>query len=300
MHEAWLRWFLLALSLGLLAAAGFVAGSYAFALTLTRGRFGWPGFSYFFRETLWVTVTQALLPMGWLITEKPGRDRAPVGGKPVVLVHGFTQNRMNFVWLARALRRRGLGPFFGFNYQSFDPIERSAQELRGFIERVLEVTGASEVDLVCHSLGGLVARTYVDLLGGHSHVRRVVTLGTPHRGLSHAGQRLGASVRDMQPRTGFIARLEGAPRTDRVRYHSIYSSHDNVVFPSSASSLGDRGTDVLVHRHGHFGILFSEEVAEHVHLALTAEEPLGAKTTGEGPVEIPVALENEPRHSAVS
>jgi pimeloyl-ACP methyl ester carboxylesterase len=301
MHEAWLRWLLLALSVGLLAAVAFVAGSYVFAMTLTRGRFGWPGFSYFFRETLWVALTQALLPMGWLISENPRSSRpGHPGGKPIILVHGFTQNRMNFVWLARALRRRGLGPFFGFNYQSFNPIERSAQELRSFIDQVLEVTGASEVDLVCHSLGGLVARTYVDLLGGHSHVRRVVTLGTPHRGLGHAGHRLGASVRDMQPRTGFIARLEEAPRRERVRYHSIYSAHDNVVFPSSVSSLGERGTDVLIQRHGHFGILFSEEVADHVHLALTAEEPLGAEAAGEGPVEIPVPLENEPRRSAAS
>ncbi|HEX7672016.1 MAG TPA: hypothetical protein VF395_20615, partial [Polyangiaceae bacterium] len=142
MPEAWLKWFSLALSLGLLSAAAFVAGSYVFAMTLTRGRFGWPGFSYFFRETLWVAITQALLPMGWLITEKPGSGRGvPPGGKPIILIHGFTQNRMNFVWLARALRRRGLGPFFGFNYQSFNPVERSARELRGFIEKVLEVTG---------------------------------------------------------------------------------------------------------------------------------------------------------------
>ncbi|HEX7671630.1 MAG TPA: hypothetical protein VF395_18680, partial [Polyangiaceae bacterium] len=164
---------------------------------------------------------------------------------------------------------------------------------------VLEVTGAAEVDLVCHSLGGLVARTYVDLLGGHSHVRRVVTLGTPHRGLSHAGHRLGASVRDMQPRTGFIARLDSAPPRETFRYHSIFSAHDNIVFPSSASSLGHRGTDILVHRHGHFGILFSEEVADHVHLALTANGPHGGPKTSEdgGPEEIPVPLENEPRRS---
>jgi triacylglycerol lipase len=271
MHEAWIRWLFLALSLGLAAAASFVAGSYLFAMVLTRGRFGWPGIAYFVRETLWVSITQPLLLVGWLRAEKPSQNGGPsLGGRPIVLVHGFTQNRTNFVWLTRVLRRRGLGPFFGFDYYSFSRVEESAELLQKFVEQVTAVTGEPQVDLVCHSLGGLVARTYVDLLGGHTRVRRVVTLGTPHRGLPHAGHRLGASVRDMQPRTGFIARLEGAPRQEAVRYHSIYSAHDNVVFPSSASSLGDRGTDILVHRHGHFGILFSDEVAAHVHGALTA------------------------------
>ena len=43
MHEPWLKWLLVALGVGFGAAAAFVAGSYLFALALTRGRFGWPG-----------------------------------------------------------------------------------------------------------------------------------------------------------------------------------------------------------------------------------------------------------------
>jgi triacylglycerol esterase/lipase EstA (alpha/beta hydrolase family) len=269
MHESWVLWMFLALSGGIAAAALFVLGSYLFALVLTRGQFGWPGLAYFVRETLWVSITQSLLPVGWLRSETV--QRSAKGGRPIVLVHGFAQNRTNFVWLARLLRRRGLGPFFGFNYHSFGRIEDSARSLGRFVEHVVEITGEKEVDLVCHSLGGVVARTYVDLLGGHVRVRRVVTLGSPHRGVAHAGRRLGASVRDLQPRNGFIARLESAPRHEMVRYHSIYSAHDNVVFPHFSSSLGERGTDVLVHRQGHFGILFSEEVAEHVYRALTAD-----------------------------
>ncbi|MFD0428870.1 esterase/lipase family protein [Streptomyces zhihengii] len=36
--------------------------------------------------------------------------------------------------------------------------------------------------LLCHSMGGLVARYWAECLGGHEVVRRIVTLGTPHRG----------------------------------------------------------------------------------------------------------------------
>src|SRR5262249_11740291 len=145
--------------------------------------------------------------------------------RPIILVHGYTQNRTNFLWLGRRLRRLGHGPFFAFDYQSFGPIEASARSLGELVEKVVESTGAERVDLVCHSLGGLVARAYVDLQGGHRRVGRVITLGTPHRGLAHANPRAGASVRDMQPCTGFIAKLDAAAVPPNVSYLSIYSAH---------------------------------------------------------------------------
>ncbi|WP_405441013.1 hypothetical protein OG373_27635 [Streptomyces avidinii] len=40
----------------------------------------------------------------------------------------------------------------------------------------------ARVVFVCHSMGGLIARHYVELLGGHEITRRVITMGTPHRG----------------------------------------------------------------------------------------------------------------------
>lgn len=41
---------------------------------------------------------------------------------------------------------------------------------------------AARVVLVCHSMGGLVARQYVERCGGAEVTRRVITLGTPYRG----------------------------------------------------------------------------------------------------------------------
>jgi hypothetical protein len=265
-----------ALALGVVAAFAFVAITYGLAVALTRGRFGWPGLRYFLEETLWVYLTQAYLPFGWIVRAKvgaPSKDGTPAeAARPIVLVHGYTQNRTNFLWLSRKLEGRGLGPLYGFDYPSLLPIEDCARRLAAFVERVRTATGAPEVDLVCHSLGGVVARTYVDLLGGCASVRRIITIGSPHRGLSHANLGIGASIRDLHPPTGFIAKLEGAAPVRRVALHSICSEHDNIVFPKSASSLGERGKDVVVTRHGHFGILFSHEVAEHVVRALTLAE----------------------------
>jgi triacylglycerol esterase/lipase EstA (alpha/beta hydrolase family) len=263
------------LEVGVAAAALFVLSTYLMAVLFTRGRFGWPGLRYFANESFLVFLTQSILPLGWLFGARIRRGAAE---RPIVFVHGYTQNRTNFFWLARYLLRRGHGPFFGFDYQSLQPVQKSAQQLAAFVERVLEATSATEVDLVCHSLGGIVARSYVAQFDGQRVVRRVVTLGSPHRGIGHAWLGVGASMRDLHPPSGFIARLWDAGLPPQVAYHSIASSHDNIVFPFAVSSLGERGDDVVVHRMGHFGILFSEEVAVHVHRALA--QRLGLTTAG--------------------
>ena len=272
MYDFWIILSFALLASGFLCAGAFVATTYFQARRITRGELGWPSLRCYIHETLCTWFTQALWPIGWFVGEGFGQRAAPGARRPIVLVHGWTQNRTNFVWLARFLRRRGLGPFFGFNYNSFQPIEQSAKSLAAFVERVAAHTGAKEIDLVCHSLGGLVARTYVDLMGGHGYVQRVVTLGTPHCGVGYANPLFGPSVRDMHSETGFVVQLGQAPLPASVSYLSIYSTHDNIVYPGSASCLGQRGTDIRVSGFGHFGILFCEQVAAHVHHALAGED----------------------------
>lgn len=68
----------------------------------------------------------------------------------------------------------------------------SAAALQHKVEPVLErfrsQPGHSDakVVFVAHSMGGLVARYFVDVLGGHEITRKVITLGTPHRGALNA------------------------------------------------------------------------------------------------------------------
>jgi len=68
----------------------------------------------------------------------------------------------------------------------------SALALQHTVEPILErfraQPGKADAKLVfvAHSMGGLVARYYVDVLGGHDVTRKVITLGTPHRGALNA------------------------------------------------------------------------------------------------------------------
>lgn len=48
----------------------------------------------------------------------------------------------------------------------------------------------AKVVFICHSMGGLVARWYIDREGGAEITRKLITLGTPHRGALNALEQL--------------------------------------------------------------------------------------------------------------
>ncbi|WP_143659276.1 hypothetical protein [Streptomyces sp. SA15] len=64
----------------------------------------------------------------------------------------------------------------------------------------------AQVRLICHSMGGLVGRYYVECLGGAEVTRTLITLGTPHRGSIGALDSLvsGHRIGGRGPRVGIL------------------------------------------------------------------------------------------------
>lgn len=111
--------------------------------------------------------------------------------KPVVLITStFLSDAVNWTALAPYLANRGFC-VFTFNYgralynvapglNGMDPIPLSAQEVSAVVDGVLAATGATEVDLVGHSQGGVVGRYYLNALGGKDKVDQMVLLSSPY------------------------------------------------------------------------------------------------------------------------
>ncbi len=57
------------------------------------------------------------------------------------------------------------------------------EQLADFIDEVLVATGASKVNIVCHSMGGLVIRSAITYYGCEDKVHKVLMIGTPNHGL---------------------------------------------------------------------------------------------------------------------
>jgi triacylglycerol lipase len=179
--------------------------------------------------------------------------------RTIVLVHGYLANRSTLMPLRAYLKMHGIGPVLSFDYPSTLGIERSARALKEFCRT--HVRGG-RIDLVCHSLGGVVARCWLQELGGARRVDRCITLSSPHRGTYGAYWVAGRVGREMRPDSAILQRLEASRSgAARVKFTSIVAGSDNIVFPRIFASHEE-----LVHMPdlGHVGMLFSPRVLRAV------------------------------------
>ena len=212
----------------------------------------------FLHEVVAILVTQPLLPLFYVVGRRMGGTS---DGRPVIFVHGYFQNRVDFVFLARAARKAKLGPIYGFNYDFRRSVSTSAKRLAGFVEEVRRETGKDKVAVVAHSLGGVVALEYLATPDGAARVDRCVTIASPHAGVRWRFGMFGGAARDLAANSVYMRSNEA--RQLPIRALSIYSSHDNMVHPPTTSVLTARGgDDRVIEGTGHLGMLFSKEVAE--------------------------------------
>jgi pimeloyl-ACP methyl ester carboxylesterase len=222
------------------------------------------------RELLVALVIQPLLPLFFFLGRRMGGRKK---GTPIVLVHGYLQNRVDFVYVARVLRKRGLGPMYALNYWTLDRIEPTARKLEAFIVAVCKETGEAKVDLLCHSLGGIVAGEYVRRT--KDRVRRCVTMATPHEGVAWPGPIVGRTARIMRRGSRYMRETTIVPFG--VPVLSIYSALDNIVYPKQTSVLAQRGgSDHEVRHVGHLAILFDRGAAEAAADFLRDDDPQAA------------------------
>src|SRR5437899_11518585 len=107
-------------------------------------------------ELMALAASSLLYPFGIGASRKRTARRREQ--RTVVLVHGYLGNRSSFYPLALYLKARGLGQQVSFSYSASHGVEGAAVELREFLRR--RVRGG-RIDLVCHSLGGVIACMYL-------------------------------------------------------------------------------------------------------------------------------------------
>lgn len=188
---------------------------------------------------------------------KPDKLEWGAGGRlPVLLVHGYQANRAFWRWQRRRLEKAGW-PVATVDLQpAFASIDRYAQLIHLRIEEIRAETGATQVILVGHSMGGMAARAYLRDFGA-GRVAKLITLGSPHRGTRLAVAGIGANARQMEPRTVWLASLEKADRPAAVT--SIMSRYDNFVIPQDCAILAD-ARNVVLKPIGHLGMAVSSDV----------------------------------------
>lgn len=226
---------------------------------------------------------------------------------PVVLINGtFANMTENWTTISPLLKNNGYC-VYGFDYgqnsvttatggwvTAIGPITTSADQLSAFVDRVLQATHASKVDLVGHSQGGgLLPRYYINFLGGNTKVARLVGIAPSQHGTTLDGLGLLASYFPTPPGfspestacqacidqtvgSAFLTKLATKPDTaPGIDYTTISTRYDEVVTPYTTQALSGPNVTNILTQDGcpfdfsdHVSIVFTRRTGQMVLNAL--------------------------------
>jgi triacylglycerol lipase len=205
------------------------------------------------QETACLMVTILLRPLGWIPVQLP--SPAPGLGHPVILLHGLFHNRSCLFWMQYRLRASGFRQIISINTPPWREIESLTEVLARKVDELRIRLRTDKIILVGHSMGGMIARNYVQNRGGADNVALVVTLGSPHHGSKLAPFAISSMGKTLLPGSAFLRQLNGAPVPQKTRFISIYSRHDNMVQPVISSRM-DGAENIELEGMGHTALLF--------------------------------------------
>lgn len=229
------------------------------------------------------------------------------------MLHGLSSNAQQWLVHGPAVASAGYCVFtvtFGANAQGLNgnaPVAASGTEIGTFIDKVLAETGADQVDLVGHSLGGFMALWVPKVTGYADRVGSVVSFTPPTHGTTLLGAvgladalglrssldgllGLGGCLAcvDLLAGSKAVSRLETGPiAAPGIRYTVIASRYDAIVTPASRGFVREPGVRNFYVQDkcpldpvGHFGIGFDTGVASMILNGLDPSHPI---TCGFGP-----------------
>ncbi len=189
--------------------------------------------------------------------------------RPVVLIHGFMGTRGSMYPLEKRLEEDGFCVFsFNLGLINVRDIRTSAFRIHRKIEALLEQTGVKEIDIIGHSMGGLIGLYMIKKLGAHKRVKRFILLGSPVHGtwVALAGVATvglySTSTWQLLPRSKFLDELHQGPIPDNVEIHSVCAARDWVCPPSSTRLRGSEAHSINL---GHSSLVISAKVYRHVY-----------------------------------
>ncbi|ONI78225.1 alpha/beta hydrolase [Kribbella sp. ALI-6-A] len=236
-------------------------------------------------EIGWLTTHLAMYPLGLVGGAGSRADRLTLdgltpaqrgllvgdvraAGTPILLAHGIVDNHTVFALMRRNLLRRGFSRIHTFSYSPLTlDVRSTAERMAAEVEALCRESGSDQIHIIGHSLGGLIARYYVQRLGGDERVHTCVTLGTPHQGTIAARLLPWPLVKQLRPESDLMDELaEPAPEC-RTKFVAFYSDADQLIVPQRRARV--RHPDLIAENVrlrgvGHMSLPFHGEVVHRI------------------------------------
>lgn len=104
---------------------------------------------------------------------------------PIILVHGIAAKQLRilnaFGKIGDELKKEGYKVYIA-DTDGFGSIEKNAEQLKKFINKVMAECDVDKVNIIAHSKGGLDSKYMITELKMEDHVASLTTLCTPHKG----------------------------------------------------------------------------------------------------------------------
>jgi triacylglycerol lipase len=154
----------------------------------------------------------------------------------VVLLHGIDDTGKRFRAMAKRLREQGLEVHvleLRPNHGSVG-IDALAEQVRIAVET--QIPKGVTLDIVGFSMGGIVARYYLQILGGAAQVRTFVSISSPHHGSRVAYLRWNVGGRQLRPNSPMLNMLNrDVAMLQPLRCISFWTPHDVMILPAESS-----------------------------------------------------------------
>jgi MYXO-CTERM domain-containing protein len=168
---------------------------------------------------------------------------------------------------------------------SYDLFEAS-HDLAEVVERVRAESGQEKIDILAECTGGVIARYYIQSLGGDELVDRMVTFVSPQNGIPKAAWAAKIAgwpaLDDLTPGSAFLEAVNSEPLPASVRFTSIYTCTDEYIQPYTTSIIEGANNIGLCDGEfvGHFQTFYDPEIYLIMHGALI--EGLDQSESGAG------------------
>lgn len=163
-----------------------------------------------------------------------------LGSDPILFVHGYNSSGATWNTMASRFQADGWPASYlrQWSYNTAQSNATTAQQLAQEVDKLKAATGASTVDVVTHSMGGLSSRYYTKNLGGDVNVEDWVSLGGPNHGTTTANGCVDVSCTEMRPGSSFLQQLNAGDETPgATRYGTWWSPCDEIILPQDSTVL---------------------------------------------------------------